>query len=105
MLQMAKKQQTFQFLFSTTDLDFDPSTVSVVDSKTGKKLKIHSAIKIVDKDKVKVFGLRMTEGQLEKLKRTAGKLDQTYADFAREAIQKAVDEKAEDSKRLAKTKK
>ena len=36
MLQMAKKQQIYQFLFSTTDLDFDPSTVSVVDSKTGK---------------------------------------------------------------------
>jgi len=104
MLQMAKKQQTFQFLFSTTDLDFDPKRVEVIDTATGKKLKIHSAIKIVNKDKVKVFGLRMTEGGLEKLKRTARKLDQTYADFAREAIQKALRENEEDLERLNKNK-
>jgi len=105
MLQMSKKQQTFQFLFSTTDLDFDPKTVEVRDTATGRKLKIHSAIKIVNKDKVKVFGLRMTEGQLEKLKSTAGKLDQTYADFARQAIEKALQEREQDTKRLAKNKK
>ena len=63
---MAKKQQIFQFLFSTEDLNFDPKRVEVRDSKTGKKLKVHSAIKVVNKDKIKVFGLRMTEGATRK---------------------------------------
>ena len=106
MLQMAKqKKQTFQFLFSTTDLDFNPKRVEVRDTATGKKLKIHSAIKIVNKDKVKIFAVRMTEGQIEKIHRTAGKLDQTPADFGRQVLEKAVAEKAKDKKQLRKTKK
>jgi len=106
MLQMAKqKKQTFQFLFSTQDLDFDPSRVEVRDTATGKKLKIHSAIKIVNKDKVKIFAVRMTEGQIERIHRTAGKLDQTPADFGRQVLEKAIQEKEQDSKRLKKTKK
>ena len=102
---MAKKQQIYQFLFSTTDLDFDPSTVSVVDSKTGKKLKIHSAIKIVNKDKVKIFAVRMTEGQIERIHRTAGKASLTPADFGRQALERAIQEKEQDTKRISKTKK
>jgi len=105
MLQMAKqKKQTFQFLFSTTDLDFNPSTVEVRDTATGKKLKIHSAIKIVNKDKVKIFAVRMTEGQIEKIKRTAGKASLTAADFGRQVLEKAIQERDEDSKRIRKTK-
>jgi len=104
MLDMVKRKQTFQFLFSTEDLDFDPKRVEVVDSKTGKKLKIHSAIKIVNKDKVKIFAVRMTEGQIEKIKRTAGKASLTPADFGRQVLEKAIQERAEDSKRLKKTK-
>ena len=105
MLQMAKQKKTFQFLFSTEDLDFDPKRVEVRDTATGKKLKIHSAIKIVNKDKVKIFAVRMTEGQIEKIHRTAGKLDQTPADFGRQVLEKAIQEKEQDSKRLKKTKK
>jgi len=104
MLQMAKQKKTFQFLFSTEDLDFDPSRVEVRDTATGKKLKIHSAIKIVNKDKVKIFAVRMTEGQIERIHRTAGKLDQTPADFGRQVLEKAIQEKAEDSKRIKKNK-
>jgi len=100
MLDMVKRKQTFQFLFSTEDLDFDPKRVEVVDSKTGKKLKIHSAIKIVNKDKVKIFAVRMTEGQIEKIHRTAGKASLTPADFGRQAIEKAILEKEQDSKRI-----
>jgi hypothetical protein len=104
MLEMAKEKKTFQFLFSTEDLDFDPKRVEVVDSKTGEKLKIHSAIKIVNKDKVKIFAVRMTEGQIEKIHRTAGKVDQTPADFGRQAMDKAIKEVEEDSKRIRKNK-
>ena len=100
---MAKqKKQTFQFLFSTTDLDFNPSTVEVRDTATGKKLKIHSAIKIVDKNKVKVFGLRMTEGDIERIHRTAKKANINPADFGRQAIEKALQEKEQDLKRISK---
>lgn len=104
MLDMVKRKQTFQFLFSTEDLDFDPKRVEVVDSKTGKKLKIHSAIKIVNREKVKIFAVRMTEGQIEKIHRTAGKASLTPADFGRQVLEKAIQEKEQDSKRL-KTKK
>jgi len=105
MLDMVKKKQTFQFLFSTTDLDFDPKRVEVRDSKTGKKLKVESTVKIVNRDKVKIFAVRMTEGQIEKLQRAAGKASLTPPDFGRQAIEKAIQEKEQDSKRLAKNKK
>lgn len=102
---MAKqKKQTFQFLFSTTDLDFNPSTVEVRDTATGKKLKIHSAIKIVNKDKVKIFAVRMTEGQIERIHRTAGKASLTPADFGRQVLEKAIQENEADLKRIRKSK-
>ncbi len=108
MLDMAKKKDSprakHQFLFSTTDLDFDPKTVEVRDTATGKKLKIHSAIEIVNKEKAKIFAVRMTEGQIERIHRTAGKLDQTYADFGRQAIERAVREIEEDEQRSRKNK-
>jgi len=102
--EMTKKKQTYQFLFSTEDLDFDPARVQVIDEQTGKELKIHSAIKIVNREKVKIFAVRMTEGQIEKIHRTAGKASLTPADFGRQVLEKAIAEKSEDSKRLKKTK-
>jgi len=101
---MPKAKKTFQFLFSTEDLGFDPKRVQVIDERTGKKLKIHSKIEIVDKNKVKIFAVRMTEGQIEKLQRAAGKASLTPPDFGREAMAKAIKEVEEDSKRIRKNK-
>lgn len=102
MLTMAKEKKTFQFLFSTTDLNFDPSTVEVRDSKTGKILKVDSKIEIVDKRKVKVFGLRMTEGDIDQIHEVAEKANIHPAEFGRQAVAKAVQEAQEDLKRLKK---
>jgi len=105
MLGMAKKTQRFQFLFSTTDLDFDPKRVEVRDVKTGKKLEIEAEIKAVGRKREKVFGVRMAEEDIEKVRKTARKADMEIGAFTRQALEKAVAEKAEDSKRLAKNKK
>jgi len=102
---MAKQKKVFQFLFSTEDLNFDPKTVEVRDTATGKKLKIESAIKVVDKNKVKIFAVRMTEGQIERLQSSAKKLNINPPDFGRQAIEKAIAEVEDDLQRLAKTKK
>jgi predicted DNA binding CopG/RHH family protein len=104
MLIMAKKKQTFQFLFSTTDLDFDPKRVEVVDSKTGKKLKVESAIKKVGKKKDKTFGVRMAEDEIHKIRKTARRADMEIGEFARQAMEKAVKEKEADLQRLKKNK-
>jgi len=48
--------------------------------------------------------VRMTEGQIEKLQRAAGKASLTPPDFGRQAIEKAIQEKEQDSKRLKKNK-
>jgi len=105
MLEMARKKKVFQFLFSTTDLDFDPSTVEVRDSKTGKVLKVESKVKTVRKRKEKIFGVRMEEEDIQKIRQTARQADMEIGEFAREALAKAIAEKAEDSKRIRKTKK
>ena len=104
MLTMAKTKKTFQFLFSTTDVDFDPSTVSVIDSKTGKEFKIESQIRAIEKHKTVVFGLRLPEGELKQVHRTAKKANVSPSDFARLAIRKAVKEREDDLQRLKKTK-
>jgi len=101
---MAKEKKVFQFLFSTEDLDFDPKRVEVVDSKTGKKLKVESSIKQVGNKKNKIFGVRMAEEEIQKIRKTARRADMEIGDFAREAIEKAIQEKAEDSKRIRKNK-
>jgi len=105
MLTMAKTKKTFQFLFSTTDLDFDPSTVSVVDTKTGKELKIESQIRAIGRHKTVVFGLRLPESELKEVHRTAEKANVSPSDFARLAIRKAVKEREDDLQRIRKTKK
>ena len=102
---MAKEKKVFQFLFSTEDLDFDPKRVEVRDVETGKILKVSSTVKTVGKKKKKIFGIRMEPEDIQKIRQTARRADMEIGEFAREALAKAVDEKAEDSKRLAKTKK
>jgi len=102
---MAKKRKTtFQFLFSTTDLTFDPSTVQVIDERTGKELKIDSTIQTVEKQRTKVFGLRITEDELKRIHRTAKKVKVSPGDFGRRAIERAVREVEDDSKRQKKNK-
>jgi len=105
MLEMAKEKKVFQFLFSTEDLDFDPKRVEVRDTATGKILKVQSTVKTVGKRKGKTFGVRMAEDDIQKIRQTARRADMEIGEFAREALEKAVAEKAEDSKRLAKNKK
>ena len=105
MLNVAKKKQhTFQFLFSTEDLDFDPKRVEVKDVETGKILKVESSIERVGKRKKKIFGIRMDEDDIQKIRQTARRADMEIGEFAREALAKAVAEKAEDLERLQKTK-
>jgi len=102
MLEMARKKKVFQFLFSTQDLDFDPKRVEVRDSKTGKKIKIEAEIKAVGKKREKVFGVRMAEEDIEKVRKTARKADMEIGAFTRQAIEKAIQEKEADLQRLAK---
>ena len=105
MLEMAKEKKVFQFLFSTEDLDFDLKRVEVRDTATGKILKVQSTVKTVGKRKGKTFGVRMAEDDIQKIRQTARRADMEIGEFAREALEKAVAEKAEDSKRIRKTKK
>ncbi len=104
MLEMAKEKKVFQFLFSTEDLNFDPKRVEVRDSKTGKKLKVEFRIKQVGKKKDKIFGVRMAEEEIQKIRKTARRADMEIGEFARQAIGKAIQERGEDSKRIRKTK-
>jgi len=104
MSNMVNKKATHQFLFSTTNLDFDPSTFEVMDTATGKKLDVEITTKIIGNEKTKIFALRMTPDDFERIRKTAKKNHINPSEFAREAIQKAIAEKEEDSKRLAKNK-
>ena len=104
MLEMAKEKKVFEFLFSTTDLNFDPKRVEVRDTATGRKLKVMSSIKQVGKRKEKIFGVRMAEDDIQKIRQTARRADMEIGEFAREALAKAVDEKAEDKKQIQKNK-
>ena len=104
MLEMIRKKQTFQFLFSTTDLGFDPKRVEVRDSRTGRRLKVESMVKVVRKRKEKIFGVRMDEEDIQKIRQTARRADMEIGEFARGALERAVKEVEEDSKRIGKTK-
>jgi len=104
MLEMAKEKKIFKFLFSTEDLNFDVKRVEVRDTATGKILKVESTVKTVGKRKEKIFGVRMAEDDIQKIRQTARRADMEIGEFAREALAKAVDEKAEDKKRIRKTK-
>ena len=94
-----------QFLFSTEDLDFDPKRVEVVDTVTGKKLKVEFTTKIVGNEMTKIFAVRMTPDDFKRIRKTAETAHINPSDFAREAIAKAIQEKEEDSKRIRKNKK
>ena len=108
LLDMAKKKDSLrakhQFLFSTTDLDFDPKRIKVVDTETGKKLRVEIMTKIVGDKKNQTFSVRMTEDNIEQISRTAKREDVSPSEFARQAIERAIQERAEDSKRIRKTK-
>jgi len=104
MLEMAKEKKVFQFLFSTEDLNFDPKRVEVRDTATGKILKVESTVKTVGKRKDKIFGVRMAEDDIQKIRQTARRADMEIGEFARQAIGKAIQERAEDSERIGKTK-
>jgi len=93
MLEMAKEKKVFQFLFSTEDLNFDPNTVEVIDTVTGRRLKVESTVKTVRKRKEKIFGVRMAESEIQKIRQTARRADMEIGEFAREALAKAVAEK------------
>jgi len=109
MLDMAKKKDSprakHQFLFSTTDLDFDPKRIKVVDTETGKKLRVEIMTKIVGDKKNHSFTVRMTEDNIEQISRTAKREDVSPSEFARQAIERAIQEREDDSKRISKTKK
>jgi len=101
---MAKKQRK-KFVFSTTDLNWDESTVQVTDEKTGEVHKLE--VEIVKSKKgvlEKVFSIRLPAREYKQIRQIAESQDLTPAHFARRVLRKAIDEKAEDSKRLAKNK-
>ena len=54
--------------------------------------------------KEKGFGVRMDEEDIQKIRQTARRANMEIGEFAREALAKAVAEKAEDSKRTRENK-
>ena len=56
----------------------------------------------VGKKKKKIFGIRMEPEDIQKIRQTARRANMEIGEFAREALAKAVAEKAEDSKRIKK---
>lgn len=102
---MAKKQ-TKKFIFSTTDLNWDESTVEVRDEKTGEVHKL--GVEIVERKgraMEKIFSIRLPENEYEQIRRIAENEDRKPADFARRVLRKAIQEKEDDSKRLKENKK
>ena len=99
---MAKKQKK-EFIFSTTDLNWDENTVQVTDEKTGEVHKVE--VEIVKSKKgvlEKIFSIRLPDSEYEQIKRIAESQDLKPAHFARRAIRRAIQEKELDSKRLNK---
>jgi len=102
---MAKKQRK-QFVFSTTDLNWDESTVQVTDEKTGEVHKLEVEI-VKSKRGVleKVFSIRLPAREYKQIEQIAESQDLTPAHFARRVLRKAISEIEDDSRRLKKTKK
>ena len=75
-----------------------PQTVS-----QGQRLSVQT--ERVGKKKKKIFGIRMDEEDIQKIRQTARRANMEIGEFAREALAKAVAEKAEDLQRISKTKK
>jgi len=105
---MVKKQRK-QFVFSTTDLNWDESTVQVIDEKTGEVHKLEvEIVKRKGKPMEKIFSIRLPDTEYEQIKRIAENEDIKPAHFARrvlrEAIEKAIKEIEDDSERLEKNK-
>jgi len=102
---MAKKQRK-KFIFSTTDLNWDESTVQVTDEKTGEVHKLE--VEIVKSKKgalEKVFSIRLPASEYKQIRQIAESQDLKPAHFARRAIRRAIQEQEDDLKRISKTKK
>jgi len=92
-------------MFSTTDLNWDESTVQVKDSKTGEVYKLEvEIVKKEGKPLEKIFSIRLPDSEYEQIKRIAESQDLKPAHFARRVLRKAIQEKEEDSKRIRKNK-
>ena len=101
---MAKKQKKM-FIFSTTDLNWDESTVEVKDEKTGEVYKLE--VEIVKKEGrplEKVFSIRLPDSEYEQIKRVAESQDLKPAHFARRVLRKAIQENKEKAERIRKNK-
>jgi len=102
---MVKKQRK-QFVFSTTDLNWDESTVQVIDEKTGEVHKLEvEIVKRKGKPMEKIFSIRLPDTEYEQIKRIAENEDIKPAHFARRVLREAIQEKKEDAKLIRKNKK
>jgi len=100
---MVKKQKK-EFIFSTTDLNWDESTVEVKDEKTGEVHKLE--VEIVKSKKgvlEKIFSIRLPDSEYKQIKRIAESQDLKPAHFARRVLREAIQEN-KDEQRLAKNK-
>lgn len=102
---MAKKGIR-KFIFSTTDLNWDESTVQVTDEKTGEVHKLQVEI-VKSKKRIleKVFSIRLPASEYEQIEQIAESQDLKPAHFARRALRRSIQETESDSKRLTKHKK
>ncbi len=95
---MVKKQRK-QFVFSTTDLNWDESTVQVTDEKTGEVHKLEvEIVKRKGRPMEKIFSIRLPDSEYKQIKRIAESQDLKPAHFARRVLREAIQENKDDSK-------
>ena len=101
---MVKKQKK-KFVFSTTDLNWDESTVEVRDEKTGEVHKLEvEIVKRKGQPMEKIFSIRLPDSEYKQIKRIAESQDLKPAHFARRVLREAIAEKEQDKKRIRKNK-
>ena len=90
---MVKKQKK-KFIFSTTDLNWDESTIEVRDEDTGEVHKLEvEIVKRKGQPMEKIFSIRLPDSEYEQIRRIAENEDRKPADFARRVLRKAIQEK------------